>query len=199
MAVALADEHHLVDNCATAFYALNKAYRVGFYKTPDGSPACDTFPDRHPASIRSLSPRLLQQFTHGREFIRCIGLMLFSSILPQDVSKFHYTDPADHKRCKKELRSWWQTKFAYASLRQDGLYSSDPLGLADELSKTLDKSQEENEDMCEYCRGQLQRCLLVTRQYIWDKLRLYFLDSPAHPNADLARENLGESLSVVSA
>ncbi len=195
MAVALADEHHLVDNCATAFYALNKAYRL----TLDGPPVGDTFPDHQPASIRALSQHLLQQFTHGREFIRCIGLKLFGTILSQLVTKFHYIDPAAHKPCKKQLRSWWQMKFAYASLRQDGLYSSDPVGLADELSKTLDKSQEDNEEMCEYCRGELQRCLQMTRKYIWDNLGLYFqLDSPTHPIAHFTSEYLSEGLFAVS-
>lgn len=199
MAVALADEHHLEKSCATAFYTLNKAYRVRFYnilETPYGS---DSFPHRHPASIRSLSPRLLQQFTHGREFIRCIGLDLFCNILPHQVTKFRYTDPAAHKRCKKALRPWWEMKFADASQRLDGLYSNDPLGLADAMIETLDVSQTENEEICKYCRGQLQWCLRATRRYIWDRLCDYFeVPDPLNLEADITGEYLDQSFAEVS-
>lgn len=176
MAVAAADEHGLKLSCATAFFALNKAYRANFSTILDywpGTPVSDRFPDEHPADIRSLSAELLRRLTNGRELIRCAGVSLFSRTLPRVIIFSHIHEEAD-ENCDDAVQSWWDNKYIWATKERDSLYSIDPLGLAKDLIESLDKREEDNEEICEGCREHLQSCLLETRKYIWKMLPAYF-------------------------
>ncbi|KAI0801825.1 hypothetical protein BC629DRAFT_1591506 [Irpex lacteus] len=191
MSVLLAAEHEHVlrDNCATAFYALNKVYRAN--ANQEMFWPIDAFPIGVPGHTRSLSPGLLRQFINGREFIRRVGHELFYRTLPTVVT-FRRIHPVALQSCDDAVLAWWKHHFFVAATEADMTYSTDPLGLAREMIESLDTTQPENEKICERCSLHLQRCLRETREYLWEMLPAYFeivrQDPQAHYIGNLNRD-----------
>lgn len=197
MSVLLAAEHEHVlrDNCATAFYALNKVYRANAHQEMFWP--IDAFPIGVPGHTRSLSPGLLRPFINGREFIRRVGHELFYRTLPTVVT-FRRIHPVALQSCDDAVLAWWKHHFFVAATEADMTYSTDPLGLAREMIESLDTTQPENEKICERCSLHLQRCLRETREYIWEMLPAYFEIVRPDPQAHYI-DNLNRDITQVRA
>ncbi|KAI0086521.1 hypothetical protein BDY19DRAFT_995812 [Irpex rosettiformis] len=173
-AVALADEHDLHASCATAFYALNQIYRTPYYITTDDRGMVNAFPKDHPADISCLSADLLRRFINGRELIRQVGFDICYRQLPEvvaGVGPIHTEE--DEPNCKDAVASWWALRFAEAT-KGGAVYSTDPLGLLDDMSQFLDEAVPINQDICERCRVHIRNCLQESREFLWGTCAIHF-------------------------
>ena len=135
----------------------------------------DIFPDRLPVSIESLSAGLLRQFVRGREYLRYIGWRLISDTLPMaarnKLERIHRDSQGQN--CEDAIKAWWDARFM--SLAKAGMeYSTDPLGMLDNLGRSLQEKTPINDKLCDRCRPRLQHCIQQTRKFLWRKLPACF-------------------------